>query len=839
MNIGKYEEKLSTITLILLLTISATIAILPAANAQTAQPKATVAYLGLMPDPVGVNQEVLLHIGITDYRTSAEDGFEGLTVVVTNPNGDEEILGPFKTDSTGGTGSVFIPTMVGTYTFQTIFPEQTWELASMWGPSQVITYLASESEIVTLNVQEDPIDYYPMSKLPSEYWSRPIDSQLREWNTISASWVSEPNNLYAPYNEAAADTPHILWTKELTTGGLAGGELGGYSYGIGDAYEGKFPTRFIIDGRLYYEVGGSRSETKHETVCVDLHTGEEIWRKVFMDNRSISFAQVFYWDGMNYHGAFPYLYVSANGNYYAFEAYTGDWRFTVENIPSGTTIYDEDNHIYILNVDTANGWMALWDMTAVCLSKATGYGGGSWGNTVHEQTFDANEAPEAWIWNVSIPEGLPGSVQIAGYGDRVVGAASSVDEVTVWGLSLEDGDEGDLLFNETWDAPAYWSEMNLTVSGYFGGGWVAWSLEDGVGILHSKETREHFAFSTETGEYLWGSTFREHYLNALMDFVSRDIRVAYGKVFSASVSGIVYCYDALTGDLEWTYEASDPYSEMLWSNNWWLKIQFITDGKIYMTHIEHSPIDPRPRGAPYICLDVETGEEVFRIDGALRGTHWGGAGIIGDSIIVTMNTYDQRIYAIGKGASETTATINQDVITLGSSAQITGTVMDVSPGTQSTALAIRFPGGVPAISDEDMGEWMKYVYMQFERPADATGVTVVFCAIDPNGDYMDIDRTTTDSYGNYALAFKPEMEGTYQIIANFEGSGGYYGSTATTYLTVDPAPAVSTPIDTDEPVDTTEPTTEAPFITTEVAIIAAVAVAAVIGVAAYWALKRK
>ena len=369
----------TTIFLVFLLTLSTIAVTLPAVSAQSASSKATVAYLGLMADPVGVNQQVLLHIGITDYRSSAELGFEGLTVEVVRPDGETETLGPFTTDSTGGTGWVYVPTMAGEYTFQTFFPEQTWELASMWGPSQTIAYLASESEIVTLTVQEDPIQYYPAHSLPSEYWTRPIDSQLREWNTISASWVSEPNNLYAPNNDEAADSPHILWTKELTAGGLAGGELGGQSYGIGDAYEGKYPTKFIIDGRLYYEVGGSRSETKHETVCVDLHTGEEIWRKVFMDNQSISFAQVFYWDGMNYHGAFPYLYVSANGNYYAFDAYTGDWRFTVENIPSGTTIYDEDNHIYILQVDTTNGWMALWDMAAVCQSRATGYSGGSWG----------------------------------------------------------------------------------------------------------------------------------------------------------------------------------------------------------------------------------------------------------------------------------------------------------------------------------------------------------------------------------------------------------------------------------------------------------------------------
>ena len=103
---------------------------------------------------------------------------------------------------------------------------------------------------------------------------------------------------------------------------------------------------------------------------------------------------------------------------------------------------------------------------------------------------------------------------------------------------------------------------------------------------------------------------------------------------------------------------------------------------------------------------------------------------------------------------------------------------------------------------------------------------------------MDLGRTTSDSYGNYGFAFKPEKEGTYQIIANFEGSGAYYGSTTTTYLTVDPA-SVSAPMDREEPIDSTEPSTEAPFITTELTIIAAVAVVAVIFVTVYWILKRK
>jgi len=48
--------------------------------------------------------------------------------------------------------------------------------------------------------------------------------------------------------------------------------------------------------------------------------------------------------------------------------------------------------------------------------------------------------------------------------------------------------------------------------------------------------------------------------------------------------------------------------------------------------------------------------------------------------------------------------------------------------------------------------------------------------------------TCTDMSGNFAFPFIPEVEGTYMIIATFEGTESYYRSVATTYLTIDPAP---------------------------------------------------
>ena len=359
--------------------------------------------------------------------------------------------------------------------------------------------------------------------------------------------------------------------------------------------------------------------------------------------------------------------------------------------------------------NTMNARMTLWDMSVVGVSRAaSSYDAGSWGNMAHGNTFDASEVPEAYIVNVTIPAGLSGSVQAAAVGERVIGGTVSNEQVSLWGLSLQDGDEGDLLFQNTWNAPASWAAGNLSVSV------SAISLEDNVMVIGGQQNRMYYGFDLDSGEYLWEIDDPEHYMNF---FQSTSAAIAEGKLFSTGAAGILYCYDVANGDLLWTYDATDDYSEILWANNWWINTLFITDGKIYCGHEEHSPIDPRPRGAPFFAIDIETGEEVFRIDGAFRQTHWGAHAIIGDSIIATMNTYDQRIYGIGKGASQLTAKINDDVIALGSSAQVTGTVMDVSPGTQSTALTTRFPSGVPAIADEDMSEWMKYVYMQFERPA--------------------------------------------------------------------------------------------------------------------------
>jgi hypothetical protein len=796
------KARYKTIAMVLFLMFAMTISLvaLPTATAQV-ETWQTYAYIGATPNPVGVGQEVLIHVGITTALTNVALGWDGLTVTVTKPDGNTETLGPFRTDATGGTGTVYVPSTSGNYTLQTHFPEQRTDEDSQGGgvPDNTLM-LASDSEIITLSVQEQPIPYHPGFPLPTEYWTRPISAEFREWNAIAGNWLQSVrySSPLAPYNQMP-DTPHILWGKPLELGGLAGGvEYGPQSYDHGDAYEGRLENSVVINGVLYYNKfyggfgGGGGTRVEQTVVAVDLHTGEVLWEKTLLDpdgdSLRLSFGQVFYWDSYNQHSCYAYLWATSGSSWHAFDPFSGRWMYSMEDVPSGTNLYGAKGEIYRYTVDLNHGWITLWNSSRVVSTQGSWIAGGL------GRTYDATNGIE---WNVSIAgrlgeRSVPGSVEAVFLFDRIVGvnmisdaeyrgAGVSVKEVNIWSVSLEPGREGQLLYNTTWQVPNEWATGSIELS------FSDANVDSGVFTLWSKETRQHVGFDIDSGKYLW-TTDAEHYLNIF----GVRIVLRFDKLYSTGFSGEVYAYDVTTGELVWDYKMSDPLNEILWGANWPPLFAFFTgDGKILMFHMEHSPVDPMPRGAPTVVLDAETGEVLWRMDG-LRGNRWGGnTMVIGDGIIGFLNSYEEEIYAIGKGPSATTVMASPKVTMEGSSVVVEGMVTDVSPGTEEYRLRARFPNGVAAVADENMSAWMQYVYLQYPRPTDVMGVEVVISVIDPNNNVYEVGRTTSDASGVYGLAFTPEVPGEYTVIASFEGSGAYYGSFAETYINVEEAPAAT------------------------------------------------
>ena len=600
-------------------------------------------------------------------------------------------------------------------------------------------------------------------------------------------------------------------------------------YEIGDAYEGKFANRLILGGKLYYDKFAS-SDYSHQLVCVDLHTGETLWSKTLVDKNNVPVitplpipaggttttparpirGQLMYWNTYDMQGVFDYIWAIIDTTWHAYDPSTGEWVYTLTNVPTGTITYGPRGEILIYTVSLSAGWMTLWNSTNIPASyMSTEYGSMGWGQWRPQGKIINATGPviavtmppttpwnaSGYMWNKTIPIASVGTANIVYPLDRAIftdivsdrpgPVTRTISSVRTWAINLKIGQEGQVLFDKTWQAPTSWTEGNQVVT------FMAASPEskDGVFVVDARDNRQHYGFSTETGDYLW-TTDPEFYLNWYGSGGiggERPPLIAYGKLISSGIGGIVYGYDIKTGERLWTYNATDPYGEVLFNENWWLYPVFATDGKIYFGHLEHSPNNPIPRGAPFLALYVETGKEVFRVNGMFRQTLWGGLGIIGDSIIATQDTYDDRIYAIGKGPSAITVIAPDVSIEMGKSVVIKGTATDISPGTKNYALTARFPNGVPAVSDASMSEWMLYVYKQFPLPTNIRGIAVTIEVLDSNGNFRTIGNTTSDANGFYQFSWKPDIQGTYTVFASFAGSEAYYPSHATTAFAVEPA----------------------------------------------------
>jgi len=777
-----------------------------------------------IPNPIGVGQVTLLKMGILQQIAGSNNGWTGITMTIVKPDGTTQTLGPFKTDSTGSTFTPFTPDEVGTYQITTNFPEQVNPVTfyNNEGGNTIVagTIMLASSKSINLTVQQEPLPFYPGHGLPTEYWNRPIDPQLREWYSISGNWVYRPDNSLALYNDDAPETAHVLWANPLTTGGLMGGLWGDgqvpSSADAGDAYEGKFPGSVILNGILYYQRTDTRREMAPAIMAIDLHTGEQ-W--MFRNTTTLSFGQIFYFNSYNYDGTFSYIWdttgrvaddpttpaVNEGYTYWAaYDPFTGNEQMRIANVPSGTRFYGPSGEILILQTDYVNGWMALWNSTDCGLQNAVigtpDYG--SWGNTAHGTAL-TNPArypglngtnPRSYTWNVTIPKGLTPTSGIGGAAlkiyieNRVVGMQFNTTMVRVWAIDISAGHEGAVLFDKTWNPPADWNAGASTLAYTQATNYVTDSVYgNGVIGVWNKELTTHYAFSVLTGDYLW-STDSEIYLDSYgWGNAEHTWYFAYGKLYSVGVGGILYAYDLATGDTVWTYAMSDPYKEPVTGENWWGWIDLIADGKIYIGTLEHSAEQPVPRGGPYVCINASDGSVIWRANGMFRQTRWGGNGIIGDSIIATMDTYDQQVWAIGKGPSAITVDAPNIGVPACNSIVIRGTVTDQSPGTQRYDLQARFPNGVPAVSDESQSQWMLYVYKQFERPQNATGVNVSLDVIDANGNIRNIGMTTTDSNGVYSYQWTPDIPGKYTLFATFSGSSAYYGSSAETSFAVEQA----------------------------------------------------
>jgi len=282
---------------------------------------------------------------------------------------------------------------------------------------------------------------------------------------------------------------------------------------------------------------------------------------------------------------------------------------------------------------------------------------------------------------------------------------------------------------------------------------------------------------------------------------------AFGRLYAGGMGGILHCYDMATGNVLWTYGNGGPGnstdSGLEYPGRFPTFVKAIggrslNEGVIYTFYTEHTFTTPISKGALTRALNASDGSEIYLFKSA-TGEFGAGSFAIADGYTNFFNSYDSRIYTLGRGPSLTTVTVGPKSSTLGGSVVIEGTVMDVSTGLDTTEIEGRFPAGVPACSDSAMKDWMAYVHQQQPLPSTFEGVDVGISVVDANGNYRDIGTATTDSKGNYNLVWTPDISGTYYVIAAFGGTKGYWPSYQESIFNVVEAPATPTPQATQAP----------------------------------------
>jgi hypothetical protein len=305
---------------------------------------------------------------------------------------------------------------------------------------------------------------------------------------------------------------------------------------------------------------------------------------------------------------------------------------------------------------------------------------------------------------------------------------------------------------------------------------------EGYYVRHDKDTNQAYGYSLIDGDKLWGPVQLEG--NSLST-LARGGAIAYGKVYVWDFGGMVYAVDLETGNVEWTFSRGSAGYENPYGVYpiWHYGSQTIADGKLFLSEsrMYEPPLFPNARR---LAINCTTGELVWSV----LGFYGRDTGAIADGYLLSYNSYDCQVYTFGKGQTDTSIIIENDVVVEGHNVLAKGMVIDESPGTKDPDRVARFPDGVPAVCDDNMSAWMEYVYMQQAKPTDAISVDVTLTVLDPNGNCYDIATATTDVEGFYSAVFAPPVPGKYTIYTTFSGSESYWPSSAVSAFNVEEAP---------------------------------------------------
>jgi hypothetical protein len=788
----------------------------------------TRAFLSFTPNPIGLNQDLLVNVWMNP-PIHVSRYFKDYQIIFTKPDGKTDVItvDSYRADTTAW--FQYKVDQVGTWQIQFKFPGgyfpagnytiHAGAVLSMQADSVVsftnsVYYKPSSTPVQNLTVQEDMVSSWPASPLPTDYWTRPISPENREWWVIAGSYPSTGyvgggatwDQLYPDTNTHWSDryhfTPwvqapnsaHIVWGRQEALDGLTGGPAGTSSQLTNPG-----TPSVIYDGRCYQTatvpINGVPTSCAE---CYDLRTGEQYYA-IPTSQGGVTPTIVAYTSTFATLAGKPAVPGATAGAGIAAELLTISGENLMKIDPL-TGEVDTNVSISPLTSRSCTYYMNQYVLGIQDLGRELPadqrYRLINWTTAGTNDDFNDRIISNTSYARSRLPSIIDYSVGIGADVSSIAPDPSVyATQMLITAYSLTTGEE---LWNKTVDEAPFVSSAMVADHGK---------------LAVATEMGRFLAFDLATGAQVWTSEQMSYPWDAA-GFGAYTIQSAYGLIFREAYSG-VYAFNWTNGKIVWKYKASatpfetpyidengSPVYSFSWNGGGNPGIE-IADGKIYVYTCEHTPSLPITRGWSLHCINVTTGAGVWNITGYMS------AGAVADGYLTTSNNYDGYMYVFGKGQSATTVTAPDTAVTLGNSIMIKGSVTDQSPAQP----------GTPCVSDASMSVWMEYLHMQEPMPANVTGVPVTLAVIDANNNYRTIGTVMSDASGTFSYMWQPDIPGKYTVIVTFAGSESYGSSSAETSFGV-----VEAPTATSAPTPTPMSTAETYFLPMSIGIIVAIAV---------------
>jgi outer membrane protein assembly factor BamB len=496
------DKTLYCVALVLLLSISAVVILIPQAGAHTpAWNVPTTAFVTATPNVIGLGQTTTLVVWLDRYSPTAGGDvgqrWNGFLITITKPDGTKLMIGPWQCRSDlANDWQTFTPDIVGKYTIVFSWPGETCvsSLADRTNAAIGDNFLGATSSPVTLTVQQTALPGWQEPPLPTGFWATPINAMNRGWSSVISNWLggSWITSSFQRWGDAP-ESAHVLWTTPLTpgrSGGILDAQWPAISLNCED-YESPWGSPIIMNGKIYYNQPQVSDSCKYGYYCLDLYTGQQIWYKNGTDNglnglssnssgysMSLSFpgltqGQLYQYHSVNGNGLLSYLISASGTTWYYIDAATGNWMMTMKNVPSGTAVTDQDGSLlrYSYNANTGN--LLCWNSTqAIPPLGPIGTNQQQWrlhiGGTIDAvndtswlqvgpsgvNTIDTIQPRSGYTMNITIQKNLPGSISILQDANRVpkeivgiykptstmygLGPTIDGDTFTVWAYRIDE-----------------------------------------------------------------------------------------------------------------------------------------------------------------------------------------------------------------------------------------------------------------------------------------------------------------------------------------------------------------------------------------------------------------